>query len=48
VREKDVHERIQALGFAAEIRTPQETTHHLAEESAKFRRIIETTGITMD
>ncbi len=48
VREKDVHERIQALGFAAEIRTPEETARHVAEESAKFRRIIETTGITTD
>ncbi len=48
VRERDVHERIQALGFAAEIRTPEETARHVAEESAKFRRIIETTGITTE
>jgi tripartite-type tricarboxylate transporter receptor subunit TctC len=48
VREKDVHERIVALGFAAEIRSPAETAQHVVEESAKFRRIIETTGITAD
>jgi tripartite-type tricarboxylate transporter receptor subunit TctC len=45
VRERDVHERIAALGFLAEIRTPEETAHHLAEEAGKFRRIVETTGI---
>jgi tripartite-type tricarboxylate transporter receptor subunit TctC len=48
IREKDVHERIAALGFSPEIRSPEETTHHLAEETGKFRRIIETTGITAD
>jgi tripartite-type tricarboxylate transporter receptor subunit TctC len=48
MREKDVHERILALGFAPEIRNPEETAHHLAEETVKFRRIIETTGITAD
>jgi tripartite-type tricarboxylate transporter receptor subunit TctC len=45
IRERDVQNRIEALGFLAEIRTPAETTHHLAEEAAKFRRIVETTGI---
>jgi tripartite-type tricarboxylate transporter receptor subunit TctC len=48
IREPEVHERIQALGFLAEIRTAAETAQHLAEESAKFRRIVEATGITSD
>jgi hypothetical protein len=40
-----VHDRIGALGFLAEIRTPAETAHHLTEEAGKFRRIVEMTGI---
>jgi tripartite-type tricarboxylate transporter receptor subunit TctC len=45
IRERDVQDRIEALGFLAEVRTPAETAHHLAEEAGKFRRIVETTGI---
>jgi tripartite-type tricarboxylate transporter receptor subunit TctC len=45
IRERDVQNRIEALGFLAEIRTPEETAHHLAEEAGKFRRIVEMTGI---
>ena len=45
IRERDVQERIAALGFLAEVRTPEETAHHLAEEAGKFRRIVEMTGI---
>ena len=45
IREREVHDRIGALGFLAEIRTPAETAHHLAEEAGKFRRIVEMTGI---
>ena len=48
VREPEVHERLQALGFQADIRGVKETAQHLAEESKKFRRIVETTGITAD
>ena len=48
VREPDVHERILALGFLAEIRSTAETAQHLAAEADKFRRIVEATGITSD
>jgi tripartite-type tricarboxylate transporter receptor subunit TctC len=46
IRERDVDDRIAALGFLGEIRTPEATAHHLAEEVGKFRRIVEMTGIT--
>jgi tripartite-type tricarboxylate transporter receptor subunit TctC len=48
VREPDVHERIAGAGFFAEIRTGAETAHHLADEAAKFRRIVAATGITSE
>jgi tripartite-type tricarboxylate transporter receptor subunit TctC len=43
--EREVHERLQALGFEADIRTVDATARHLAEERDKFRRMIEATGI---
>jgi tripartite-type tricarboxylate transporter receptor subunit TctC len=48
IREPDVHERILALGFLAEIRSTEETAQHLDAEADKFRRIVEATGITSD
>ena len=33
MQEKALHDRIEALGFLAEIRTPEETARHLAEEA---------------
>jgi tripartite-type tricarboxylate transporter receptor subunit TctC len=48
VRKPEVRERIAAVGFFAEIRSPAETARHLAEESKKFRRIVAATGITAD
>jgi tripartite-type tricarboxylate transporter receptor subunit TctC len=48
VREPDVHQRILALGFLAEIRNTEETAQHLAAEADKFRRVVAATGITSD